>query len=107
MNEQEKSLRLAELRGVELVDSMCSSNGLLWAREANSADAWQGWWEPYSDSDEGRAQFAAILLKFPEVMARFVEVDVSSDGSDFVRLRYKPTQACILDAVLVINGVEL
>ena len=92
MNEQEKSLALAELMEWEL-DSPLSTkysytkyNGLNWRIL-----------EPYDASQEGKAQFSDILLKFPEVMFdEYKHWDLD-----------ECTQANILDEILRMNGVEI
>jgi len=59
----------------------------------------------YDDVEEGLAQFAAILLKFPEVMACQFRLVSLSSGSYFSRdVTVKPTQANILDEILRMNN---
>ena len=103
MNTQEKSLELARLMGWEL------SNRLLKDRAAimNWHIARYGGHilQPYKHNDDGLAQFAAILLKFPEVMNKcdcdgYWEFNPSTGGME-------PTQANILDEILRMNGVEI
>jgi len=96
MNEQEKSLKLAEL---------CPDIWAFWKPEKD--------WNPYSESINGLAQFAAILLKFPEVMCSLVPItyfDADEDERKSLRktMNYNgPTQANILDEILRMNGVEI
>jgi len=61
---------------------------------------------PYADTDRnGLAQFAAILLKFPEAMACQFSTVCLSDGSMLTRnTPVKPTQANILDEILKLNS---
>lgn len=111
MNEHEKSLKLAELMGwkVETVEEWhwpqfisvvpygCSSTNSL---------------RPYDESPDGRAQFAAILLRFPEVFESFVEQSVEGTNIDGTEQcadfwpNGEPTQANLLDAILRMNGIE-
>jgi len=98
MNEQEKSLKLAELMGWDIkVDPLgfayfeCNNGKLV----------------PYELSRNGLAQFAAILLKFPEVMHAYVsKYQAHGNPSDILRWKRKPTQANILDEILRMNGVD-
>ena len=102
MNEQEKSLKLAELMGWPMWS--------LRPKDMLDTELIKGFGAhlcPYKETKHGLAQFAAILLRFPEVMAKIIVVDTSSDGDDFVKLRIKPTQANILDEILKLNGVEI
>jgi len=81
MNTQDKSLKLAELMGWMELPAMP---------------------QPYEDSVIGRAEFAAILLKYLEEDQYFFEGWISRWGTS------KPmTQANILDEILRMNGVEL
>ena len=56
----------------------------------------------------GRAQFAAILLRFPKVMERFVEAyEVEYEAIEIEIINEQPTQANILDEILRMNGKEI
>jgi len=62
---------------------------------------------PYSSSPNGLAQFAAILLKFPEVMKKFT---MQGDFGETSLTWYscgenKPSQGKILDAILLMKGI--
>lgn len=88
-----KSLKLAELMGwgIEMYKG----------RETIGAGSpMRGHYiRPYEDCEHGLAQFAAILLKFPEVMNSFSYEEGRPD--------MPPTQANILDEVLRMKGVEI
>jgi len=62
--------------------------------------------EPYLGTKKGLAQFAAILLKFPEVMMEWSYIHTDGigwiDGAD--KSCGKPTQANILDEILRMEG---
>jgi len=108
MNEHEKSLKLAELMG--------------WRKYPHSPDMKRGLsysvrgvdgmpsasiveLEPYAATPIGRVQFAAILLRFPEVFELFMETSLVIPH---VKLRLEqPRQAAILDAILKMNGVDI
>jgi len=104
MNEQEKSLKLAELMGWEL------DYNKLW-------DEWHVLnlfprghiatiLQPYANSEQGHAQFATILLKFPEVFSTF-DCRITSNPKNVMWLNgEKPTQSNILDEILRMNGVS-
>ena len=107
MNTQDKSLKMAELMGVTICVGHTSAindcNGLSIGKE----------WHPYDDWVEGRSQFAAILLKFPEVMLRFkwryrpIVLDAESKARAKKIWNIQPTQANILDEILRMNGVNM
>jgi len=102
MNEQEeKSLRLAWL----MQWAVCWK-GRLWGDPRpilkHGKRQTSGNLYPY----ENLAQFAAILLKFPDVLAEMCSYD---DVDSVVRLKsrwngIRPTQANILDEILRMNG---
>jgi len=96
MNEQEKSLKLAELMGWVYL-----SNGDYW-RTADTAEASLC---PYDDDTIGRNQFAAILLKFPEVIFNFA-MKGDSKYKEWNK-KDEPTQKNILDEILRMNGVDV
>ena len=96
MTEQEKSLKLSELMGWRLYEN----EGKFFTHD-------MGCLCPYNElpRGSGRAQFAAILLRFPEVMARFVGV---KNEYEITMLPWnEPTQANILDEILRMNGVDV
>jgi len=98
MNEQEKSLKLAELMGWEIVDSDEAGHyTVLYPFDSDALN-------PYSSQPFGLAQFAAILLKFPEVMAKTEGV---WEMTESYWETHKPTQANILDEILAMNGVDI
>ena len=92
MNTQDKSLKLAELDG-------------RWGKEFIPQVVKLKVFNPYSDDERGLAQFAAILLKFPEVMHKCFMVE--GDSRLFLLGGYPATQEYILDKILRMNGVEL
>ena len=103
MSVSEKSLKLAELMGWTTQDSSLGYHYIT-SKAFNACVL-----APYTEGEEniGRCQFAAILLKFPEVMnnSNLVWWDSYNDcqNEDYV----EPTQANILDEILRMNGVEL
>jgi len=101
MNEQEKSLELAEVMGWER-----SELGGVSFWEGENIDLYHTTLCPYSSCNAGKAQFAAILLRFPEVMERFTEAGSMLDDATMMRNGMKPTQANILDEILRMNGIE-
>lgn len=88
---EEKAFLLAELMGWE-VYAVGKIYTIAITEKLNPYD---------SKSNEGLSQFAAILLKFPEVM-RYPEY-FTDDERNWI----KPTQSQILDTILEMNGVEL
>ena len=92
MTEQEKSLELARLMGFSVI-SVKGQEGLFWHDTFRDAPMP---YEPYDLCPNGLAQFAAILLKFQEVVREFPQWT-----EDF-----ECTQANILDEILRVNGVE-
>ena len=60
---------------------------------------------PYSDTQQGLAQFAAIMLRFPEVLARFKLMDSGEWMGGLIG--GEPTQSNILDEILRMNGKEI
>jgi len=100
MNEKEKSLKLAELMGwklhlgtdYEYWSGMDKDLGGIGNYHCQSLD-------PYTSL----AQFAAILLKFPEVMDRSTHPEIMGGTG----LPFEPTQANILDEILRMKGVEV
>jgi len=105
MNEYEKSLKLAKLMGlsyniIDCKDGYMTIEPTCDHIRRESGDVVQ--YTPYESDEEGLAQFAAILLKFPEVFPERLESYVGFEG--WIK---KPTQANILDEILVMNGVEI
>lgn len=104
---EEKSLALAELMGWKIS---------VFDREAPYVDTpFRNYSDlaMYEDSERGLAQFAAILLKFPEVMElsfSYYEDEgwLEYDDNEKAWVHYdKPTQSTILDEILRINGYEV
>jgi len=94
MTEQEKSLKLAELMGWSIFEGK---------RFLHTGEEL----EPYADTRSGLAQFAAILLKFPEAMTSY---GMKCDGSVYLCDSpddCPPTQTNILDEILRMNGVDV
>jgi hypothetical protein len=52
--------------------------------------------QPYSNTNTGLAQFAAIFLKYPDVMAHFMDCNLD--------YHTKPTQEAILDEIIKQEG---
>jgi len=107
MTEQEKSLKLAELMGWRKYPHSpdmkrgvsYSVRGIDGMPSASIVDL-----EPYAATPIGRVQFAAILLKFPEVITHFVD----GEGELSTANTYgEPTQANILDEILRMNGEDI
>ena len=98
MNEQEKSLKLAELMEWETRLTCIVKNAPSSVKVYADKESGIGFAElqPYSKEEIGLSQFAAILLKFPEVMEFSTEWTYN-----------KPTQANILNEILRMNGVEI
>ena len=94
MNEQEKSLELAELMGWKLVTIFGDADWHIVREPAFLNNDKFPVLEPYAYDADGLAQFAAILLKFPEVFEDFM-------------YEFIPTQSNILDEILRMNGVEI
>jgi len=120
MTEQEKSLKLAELMGWDLKllknfvrqenDELKSYH--ICTSQVDGCDMWEYVkFNPYSSSVEGLAQFAAILLKFPEVIFSLVEVTSIVTGRDMGHENrwyyYDFNQSNILDEILRMNGVKI
>jgi len=64
--------------------------------------------QPYLDTTAGLAQFAAILLAFPEVMTTTVTRIVHGEEEEICKWdleAYKPTQANLLDEIVRMNGL--
>ena len=104
MNEPEKSLELAKLmlwqkaswNNSGVVDSDAETEPYLFC----SQELGPLMLNPYHPVD-GLAQFAAILLKFPEVLYEPDSYGVLWGA------HVEPTQANILDEILRMNGVEI
>jgi len=101
MNEAQKSMELAKLMGWKLTKKLI-------IKKNHSYHLGNTPLMPYSRKVSGRAQFADILLKFPEVMCNFVEVITCGDEQlcGEIELSWKPTQQNILDEILRMNGVK-
>jgi len=90
MNEQGKSLALAKLMG--------------WTGGDNMGQAHL---QPYDNSIIGLAQFAAILLKFPEVLSQYDCKVLHNPRNTMWKDGVKPSQESMLDTILEINGISL
>jgi len=111
MNEQEKSLKLAELAEWEEADATNIWTGEdLWNINSHYCPL-----EPYQNTRDGLAQFAAILLKFPEVMGsvtfnratnKRTYLTTTQDGNRITGSA-DVTQANLLDEILAMHGVEI
>jgi len=99
MNTQEKSLKLAELMGWKPKWNNMACEGVPKIFD-------YGFLEPYASGNNGRAQFAAILLKFPEVMGRH-DLYMWNHPNGAAIGATEPTQANILDEILRMNGVDV
>ena len=93
LTEQDKSILLAKLWPVEVVLDGCRL-----AVKEFEGKAYGGLWEPYEETERGYAQFALLMLKFPEVM--FTNTRKWLNGQD-------ATQANILDEILRLNGYDI
>jgi len=107
MTELEKSLKLAELMGWEVSEIGWIIIHPTW-QDYELNEGYSGeFLHPYKKSMEGLAQFAAILLKFPEFIG-----DISSKYACTCKAEdcpkwmdgYRPTQSNILDEILRMNG---
>ena len=116
MNEHDKSLALAKLMG------WSTSCGRVHCTFEGKYFFGGGVLHPYAKTEEGLAQFSAILLKFPDVVSKFVCTEGHTDEHATSAERYeryggmfqgfitaeKPfTQEAVLDEVLHMSGVEL
>jgi len=117
MKEREKSLKLAKLMGWRVDKDGCAYLFDSGFQPVN----------PYDTGAFGLSQFAAILLRFPDVMQRFIveeEFDGLNDVMQWLRVRQDvtcrrgeyidvkrmlgaPTQADILDEILRMSGEDL
>jgi len=100
MNEQEKIIELAKLMGWDI------KHGYI----VGSLDMIPKMLDCYDKCNDGLAQFAAILLKFPEVMMMFAfdkDDDRWLDSKDGDLFHGEPTQETILDEILRMNGVKI
>jgi len=111
MNEQEKSLKLAELMGfaIEYIGPPDMATGYSRHTMFHKVSGAMRSWEPYKESTFGLSQFAAILLRFPEVMTRqsFTNHFANAGLSYRSHFQLEPTQANILNEILRMNGVDV
>jgi len=102
--EKQKSLALAELMGLKYHAPYDKDEYITIKPTSSHIQREFGEdvkYKPYASDEEGLAQFAAILLKFPEVMPYFV----NNDGTVSTKLEYgEPTQVNILDEILRMNN---
>ena len=107
MTEKEKSLKLAELMGWKLVTIFGDADWNIVREPALLNNDEFPVLEPYVYGADGLAQFAAILLKFPDVMT-FVSYEADTTLKMYNGLELKePTQSNILDEILRMNGVKI
>ena len=90
MNEQDKSLELAKLMGWRAGDNMGQTH-----------------LQPYDNSIIGLAQFATILLKFPEVLSQYDCRVLHNPRNTMWKDGVKPSQENMLDAILKMNGIRI
>lgn len=106
MNTEEKSSKLAELFGnfhnLTIGSGQCYSDTPFCGSLII---------DPYKTHNVGRAQFAAILLKFPEVMDQFTACDAAArpwakyhNAANGFCAHRKPAQSDILDEILRMSG---
>jgi hypothetical protein len=94
--EAEKSMMLAELMEWEVDSFRGGAYTTFWGYTTHG---------PYMTTKTGLAMFAAILLKFPEVMLNMHDLECTCMAPTcFV---FEPTQANILDEILRMNGKEI
>jgi len=113
MNEQEKSLELAKLMVWEV--SQWPSVNVFVVRLFNHDELACNWphLNPYAETESGQAQFASIIMKFPEVMVNvhnYYGSDYDGPAVDSQQPMSPPlhlTQANLLDEILRMNGVEI
>ena len=121
MNTQKKSLALAELMRWELFVPEGTHPDMLQDHilDYEGGLVLEGMpLVPYIETRNGLAQFAAILLKYPEVMANFCRCESSGLGDGIITPVMDvvqnegfpialPTQSAILDEVLRMNGIAI
>ncbi len=101
MNEEQKTLILADLMGWNVVLSEAKDE----YHQFNNVDL-----RPYDFCDEGLSQFAEIILKFPSYVDKFHTETKTGMTSAFFDGWYQnnaPTQVNILDEILIINGIRI
>ena len=110
--EKQKSLVLAELMGWKVkLDSLSSKGHPL--IECDSYNfIYHSYLSPYKHTAYSMAQFAIIMLKFPDVMIRmdtrwYIGFFEDDDGwvTESIWLHREPTQSNILDEILAMNGL--
>jgi len=111
MNIKDKGIALSKLMGWDVVTLTGDSDWYVVREAILKLDEYPVL-EPYSPRGEGLAQFAAILLQFPDVFAEFDKNKYGweqrdCEGNWNVGDEYKPTQENILDEILKLNGVKL
>jgi len=111
MKEQEKSIELAKLMGWDMSDVL--GKDYITTSMGQPEFLAQMCLRPYGSMPNDLAQFAAILLKFPEVMmmfafdkddSRWLDNKDSEDGDLFYG---EPTQEAILDEILRMHRAKL
>ena len=110
MNTEQKSLKLAELMGWSVkqhkIRTILGKDRVDFSLDFDVNDEpfdSDMWMQPYANSKDGLAQFAAILLRFIEVMGTIDSTQLPAISPLWDR---KPTQANILDEILRMNGVN-
>ena len=107
--EKQKSLALAELMDIPFVIPCESDEYVTFKPTSDHIQREFGEdvkYKPYASDEEGLAQFAAILLKFPEVMLLFDQdsrLDVKKQFSIYYR-DGNPEQSEILNEILRMKG---
>jgi len=104
MKEQEKSIKLAKLMGWDMSDVL--GKDYITTSMGQPEFLAQMCLRPYGSMPNDLAQFAAILLKFPEVMW---SLGSNPEGLLNIPTQWfnKPTQSNILDEILKLNGVKI
>ena len=107
MTELEKSLALAKLMGWELRSNHERIEaGMVDFEITNDPNLTGTILCPYKSNPTGLSQFAAILLKYPEVMVSKGRL-FKGDPTSYNTWEKEPTQQNILDEILRMNGVEV
>jgi len=102
MNEKDKSINLAYLMGWALPYNVLDEGEIMIVSAPYEEIPREGAWNgrpvlcPYNRTEEGLAQFAEILLRFPET-ATYLLFELKSDLN----------QVNFLDAVLSLKGVKV
>jgi len=103
MHETEKSLKLAELMGWDVVRRPQRDERVIISDYGRNLGG-NVTLCPYRNTVSGCSQFALILLRFPEVMNEVKDMSMSSETYG---IGVEPTQANILDEILRMNDVNI